>query len=381
MACAVASYSEDLPAAAASRRRVPRLRNTPLDDENQLQHHHRAVGLVKSRIRALVGFWESVTTTTADSTQVVSKNGFYYNENVRNAQNTQHQSRSIVAAEDAKVSPRELFKPYCAATPDINAPPPPYEKTECDVLPPDYTATDVFATAQYLLGSSGELPANEGGRNGSNRETGSSGLPGIFGPTGDVKVDLTAAAEHIRTRGKKAAKKAAKQAQQSKWFEDSEEKKDDAPAEENAGGGDGDKGGDAGGGGADPPGDGGDENPDDDWFTTGATGKNKKKSKKKQQEEEEAAAKKAEEEAEAEAAAKAAEEAAEAEKKKAAEPDPIDVCGDYNFRSDVESTLTGTNTGLGNLRDRGQEEEGQKGQGRACSCCSHGHDRPRCDCR
>lgn len=179
---------------------------------------------LRSRIRALVGFWERI-------------------------QNAER----ITLQRDEAVKPRELWQPHQREVGEPQSPPS-YEDSLSDT-PPDYTFTGAFAVSYATAAFHGPAWPCESSE----------------------KLDLSTV-EGIRSYANKKAKKAAKQQQQAKSAGDDEGEK---PAEDGgegggdqgAGGGDGGGDGDAGGGGdggGDPPGgDGnGDDNPDDWGFGT-----------------------------------------------------------------------------------------------------------------
>ncbi|KJY02219.1 hypothetical protein TI39_contig77g00001, partial [Zymoseptoria brevis] len=261
-----------------------RKRDILLVDEKKREHGN---GHLKSRLRALVGFWEEFTSR----------------ENSKNSGTSRTKERSIT---------RDIWRPHRSVALDVNAPPT-YEDALWDV-PPDYTATDACANAIDLR--EGEARIEHGWINGQTKEESRQVYEVV-----DVKVDFSAA-ENIRSRANKKAKKAAKAAAMNRWGDNSDdgEKKD----EDGADGGDAGGGDDApagGDGGGDPPGDGGDGGDDgDDWFGGGGKKKKDKKKKKNAWEEfEEEEKKKQEEEA------KAAEENGTAE----AEAEPIEDWGSF----------------------------------------------------
>ena len=210
---------------------------------------------MKTRIRALVGFWQGL----AGSGRSYNKSGTW-SSNV-NRQKTDN--NDFVA--------RDLFTRYNAAVSYV-APPPSYEECLHDV-PPDYTTTDALANAS--LEHDGDLRATEQklgwrppqGEQWRFRE-------------GDVKVDF-GDIENIRTHGKKKKKQAS-----NNFWADSDNEKEKEGAAGGAGGDDNGEGGDAGGGrdaggaGGDPPGGGaGGDDGDDFWNAAGGGKKNKKKKK------------------------------------------------------------------------------------------------------
>lgn len=205
-----------------------------------------------ARIRALVGFWENVT--SSDRSRTRSKS---LKVNVKSSR----------WADKSEIVARDLYRPYQRDGFQREAPPC-YEDCICD-SPPDYTSTDNFATAQNLRDVSVVT------RDCTSKEK-SSRAKELFGCAVDVKVDLSDI-ENIRSHANKKAKKAAKAAQRDKWADsDNEEKKEEGGEDAGEGNGDGGAGGAGGDGGGDPPG-GGDD--DDDWWNTGKKGKkNKKKS-------------------------------------------------------------------------------------------------------
>lgn len=200
-------------------------------------------GGLRTRIRALVGFWESLTSA----------------EGPQRRKSSQKQ----------EVVPRELWRPFhCTSTIDAISPPPSYEDCVHD-LPPDYTATDSLAYAQCLL-QDGEVATNGS----ETRERGSTRTSQLFGDPFDIK-------EGFRQHAKKKAKKAAAAAQKAKWADsDDEEKKEEGAEGEENGGGDSNGGGDAGGGDAPGGGDEGNGGDDDWWNDAGGKKKDKKKKKK-----------------------------------------------------------------------------------------------------
>lgn len=240
MAVSVATYRED-PLALESPRRDIQPPNFPKGDRNAL----------KTRIKALVGFWEDLT----------SSNGL----DLKHGSRIVH-AKSISPAKKSDVVARDLFRPYQGHCLHSTAPPC-YEDCLQD-LPPDYTTTDQCATAQNLQDV--EIVTRTCiGTEKSARPT------QLIGDIFDVKVDLSQI-DNIRSHANKKAKKAAKAAQRDKWADsDNEENKDGAKegGEGNGEGGDAGAGGD---GAGDPPG-GGDDG--DDWWDTGKKGKKDKKKK------------------------------------------------------------------------------------------------------
>ena len=194
---------------------------------------------MRSRIKALVGFWEELRDCNAPRRHFVQ-----VSEGIG--------TRAL--SNDEIVGERELFQPYRAPEPQI-VPPPSYEESFADV-PPEYTATDALAVAYFA-----SLPL-EG--SGAERKQEQKSHAGLF--ERDTKVDLSAI-EGIRNYANKKAKKAAKAAQQAKWADSDNEDKPEGEGGEN-GEGDGAGGGDAGGGaGGDPPGGGDGGDGGDDWFS------------------------------------------------------------------------------------------------------------------
>lgn len=187
---------------------------------------------LKTRIGALVAFWESI-----------------------------HVAKCNVSNDARAVVPRQLYRPYGSALPRAGVLPT-YEESVLDV-PPDYTMTDALAKV-HTSDESGIITSNKV-EIGQDRKQENHELFGVL-----EKLDLQSS-DHIRTHAGKKAKKAAKQAQMSKWADsDNEEKKegeDGAAGDDNAGGGD------AGGaGGDDPPGgNGGDDG--DELNDSGKKGK------------------------------------------------------------------------------------------------------------
>ena len=289
MAVSVAYYSGDLLVRDSRRQGIPVLK-TGTDDR---RYRH---GL-RSRIKALVGFWEELKDYSAPRGRV---------------------SCSKVVWDARSGATRDLFQPYGSVNTDA-VPPPTYDESVQD-SPPDYTATDALATVQIdrdltVIGK-GNVFYNE------KPKACQVDLPEL-----DAKVDLSEI-EGIRSHPNKKAKKAAKEAQISKWADSDNEEKNEGGADGGAGGddnggGDGDAG--AGGDGGDAPGGGGDGGGDDDWWNTGGSKKKDKKKKKKNAWEEfEDEEKKREEEE-----AKKAEEEAAAKGDAAAEADPIDDWGSF----------------------------------------------------
>ena len=195
---------------------------------------------MRSRMRALVGFWEGLRDFNAARRQFIGFAGTAPASSVKSG---------------AKGIERELFKPYRAPVPQI-APTPTYDEAIAD-LPPDYTATDALADV-YLasppLEGSGERKEKQKSHTGPFEQ--------------NAEVDLSAI-EGIRSHANKKAKKAAKAAQQAKWADsDNEEGKEgggDNAGEDGAGGGD--AGGGNGGDGGEPPGGGDGGDGGDDWFS------------------------------------------------------------------------------------------------------------------
>lgn len=257
MAAAVVAFSGDL-LVQGWLRRGTRQPKTGWDKQ------HSQNGL-KSRIKALVGFWEEL----------------------RNINALRHQYRAL---EDGAVPVNqvieqqpgdgqilELFKPYGTATP-IEGPPPSYDETIQD-LPPDYTCTNALITLCLSHDVKDLLQPHFYAREKNEGPTRSS----------ESKIDLTKI-EGVRSHANKKAKQAAKQAKQAKWGDDGEEENKDGAADGGEGGGDGggDGGAGAGGDGGDPPGGGDGGGDDDDWGGFGGKKKDKKKKKKNAWEEFEA---------------------------------------------------------------------------------------------
>ena len=205
-----------------------------MDDE-------RACHGLKSRIGALVGFWEGLREGVAPRKQLSGTCG----ASVGNG-----------SKDGGKDGGRELFKPYRAPEPQFD-PPPSYDDSITD-LPPDYTATDALAAVCFSSLPLDGVPAER-------KQEGKSNT-GLFEL--DVKVDLSEV-EGVRSHANKKAKKAAKAAQQAKWADsgDEGEKKEGEEGTGDGGGGE-DAGGGAGGDGGDPPGggDGGGGDDGDDFF-------------------------------------------------------------------------------------------------------------------
>lgn len=249
MAVSVATFPAHL-LAHESPRHDTRPLTVPSDD---------ARGSLKTRIKALVGYWESLSGLNASQP---NKRRFRVNAT---ANERTHCGQGGPA--------RELLEPR-GTTPCESAAPPAYEDCLNDV-PPDYTTTDALATAQILRDSEIiDLPFED-------RKAKDVQIKSIQ-YLGDVKVDFTET-DNIRTHANKKAKKAAKAAQQAKWADsDNEDKKDGedggAGDENKDGGGDAGAGGD---GGGDPPGGGGGGDDDDEWWNGGGGGKKKKDKKKK----------------------------------------------------------------------------------------------------
>ena len=289
MAVSVASFNADLPVHGSRRQGIPP-RKTGSDD-GRLQH-----GL-RSRILALVGFWEELKDCNTPRRR---PNG------IRSIPNWS----DVCNAHDGNL--RDLRKPYGAGQ-CVAVPPPTYEESLQD-LPPDYTTSEALATvhcAQNVKDSvNGYLVDQK------------------FHPCVEDShniVDLSQI-EGIRSYAGKKAKQAAKKAQQAKWADSDNEENPDGGADggdggDNNGGGDGFG---AGGDGGDPPG-GGDGGDDDDWWNTGASKKKEKKKKKKNawEEFEEEEKQKAEEEEEKK---KAEEDAAAVG---VAQADPLDDWGAF----------------------------------------------------
>lgn len=209
--------------------------------------------LLKTGIRALVGFWENLQSG-----------------NVSN-------DRAFLP-QRPDVAGRELWRPYGLLRSHgvENGLLPSYEDCIQD-LPPDYTATDSLANAHNLQDA--DVATNRA----ETRKSHSTAHQ-LLGQVVDVKVDFTAE-EGFRTHAKKKAKKAAAASQRNKWADNSgdEGEKEGGADGADGGGGDDAAGGDAGGGdgGGEPPGGGDDNNGDDgdDWY--GGGGKKNKKKKKK----------------------------------------------------------------------------------------------------
>lgn len=340
MAAAVATYNGDLLVYESRRRGIQPL-GIGLDDR---KHE------LRSRIKALAGLWEALN-------RPIDTQCF---------QNGQ------------EAAARDLRQPSTVAHP-LAVPPPSYEDSLCD-LPPDYTFTDAFATAQTIADQSG-LPK-----------------PSI----GSEKLDLSAL-EGIRSYAKKKDKKAAKQAATSKWAGDGDEeekKEEGAEGGEDGNAGGGDDGAGAGGDGGDPPGGGGGDgggDDGDDW-NAGASKKGKKKKKKNAWEEfedEEVAAKKADEEAAAVVDVPVTAVAADAppeddfgfstgkkgkkgKKGKVSEPEPepepevVVVPEPAMDTVDLGASVTVDGAGEGNAEDEwggfstGKKKKGKKGKVRVC---------------
>lgn len=242
MAASVATYCVDSP-----NRESPRQDIRPLS----INHRDEQSATVRSRIRALVSFWEDRTCDNA----------------LRDVREHAGQTQGVAS--------RELWKPCrstAAAVPGIDTPPT-YGECLLD-LPPDYTATDSLAYVQCMH----DAKFQTNGLEPRTRTTTSNQLlPSLV----DSKIDFTSE-KGFREHSKKKAKKAAAAAQKAKWADsDDEGTKEDNP--EGGEGGDGSNGGDAGGDGSgDPPGDDGNGNADDDdWGAFGSGKKSKKKKKKK----------------------------------------------------------------------------------------------------
>lgn len=203
---------------------------------------------LKTRIRALVGFWENVT------------------EGRSSSKHTYSQKDHVIA--------KDLWRPFRSVAEQVGSLPN-YEECLLD-LPPDYSATDSLAYAQCMQDT--EVAANRD----QTRIQPNKGAQ-LFNRPYDVKVDFGSEAGYRSHAGKKA-KKAAKAAAKSKWADsDNEENKEDAPAgDDGNNGGDGAGGDGAGDGGGDPPNGGGDGGGDDgdDWFGGGGKKASKKKKKK-----------------------------------------------------------------------------------------------------
>lgn len=187
---------------------------------------------LRTRIRALVGFWEKLN--GSDASEVKPASG---------------------------IAPRDIFRPYGSGVP------PTYEESVLD-QPPDYTSTDAFASAQWL-GDSSVTASIKVEIERDYRQEVCEALKAYVD-----KLDLNST-EHIRSHANKKAKKAAKQQQMSKWADsDNEDKKageDGAAGDDNGGGGD------AGGAGGDAPG--GNGGDDGDEWDSGKKGKKDKKKK------------------------------------------------------------------------------------------------------
>ena len=230
MAISVASFNGDLLVRDWPKQGIQRQNGSV---ESRLSKH----GL-KSRITALVGYWE--TLKDCNSTR-------------RSISRWNRSDLSVTCDKDGNT--RDLFKPCGTVRPEA-VPPPTYEESIQD-LPPDYTTTELLATVQTtrnVIDSKIDIVDNHRFR---------------FGDNGSFEKINFADVEGIRSHAGKKAKKAAKAAQQAKWADsDNEENKDEgngAGGDEN-GGGDGDAG--AGGDGGDHPG-GGDGGDDDDWWNAG----------------------------------------------------------------------------------------------------------------
>ena len=287
MAVSVASYTEGLLVRDLLRQDIQPQR-TGLNDA-------RSRPELRSRIKALVGFWEELRNFHAPQ----HKHTGYGNGSI---------PQSVIKTRDGAT--RELFRPYGTARPEPG-PPPTYEESIHDV-PPDYTTSDALATAQ--IGNDAKIS-----RNGNAYVD--LKLPYHGHELHELHMDVDISElEGIRSFANKKAKKAAKQAQMSKWADsDNEEGKDGTV--DGGEGGDGNGGGD---GGAGASGDGG-EDGDDWWAEAGSKKKDKKKKKKNAWEEfEEEEEKRQEEEAK-----KAEEEAAAAATNGAGEADPMDEWGSF----------------------------------------------------
>ena len=123
MAVSVATYNEGLLVRDSPRQGI-QLRKIGSED-NRARH-----GL-KSRIRALVGYWEELKDCSTPRRPFVG---------IGNEPELQ------ILPNTCDGDQRDLFKPYGTVS-SIAVPPPTYEESIQD-LPPDYTTTDGLATAQ-----------------------------------------------------------------------------------------------------------------------------------------------------------------------------------------------------------------------------------------
>lgn len=238
MAVSTASYSVDLPVRDWPRRGI-RQRKTGLDNA-EIQ------GGLRSRIKALVGYWEELRDCKIPHHPYAGKLPSW---------------TEALSAKD--VTRREIFKP-CGTVGLANMPLPTYEESLQD-MPPDYTDTEGLAIVCVLNDAKDSVISN------GDRKF----HPDVKDVPGDYDFSEL---DGIRSYAGKKAKKAAKVAQQAKWQDsDNEENKDEGgEGQDGSGGGDGDGGSGAGGdGGGDPPGGG-----DDDWWNAGNSKKDKKKKKK-----------------------------------------------------------------------------------------------------
>ena len=241
MAVSVASINDGLLARNSPRQGIGR-RKIGIRDDSRF---HKGL---KSRIRALVGFWEDVKYCSTPSIPFSSD---------------WQDSEWSAAFGPRDCVTREIFKPYGTTQP-IDVPPPTYEESIQD-LPPDYITNETFAAAQ--LPNYATVASKDGVCHRQKPDSCENYFPEVY-----VTVDWSEV-EGIRSFANKKAKQAAKKAQQAKWADSDNEDNQSGGADgdedgNDNGGGDGG----SGAGGDAPDGNGGDE--PDDWMN--GWGSNKK---------------------------------------------------------------------------------------------------------